>query len=86
MLILCAWMQKAGTAWYYSLTNDLLKAGGFHDANEIREKFELHSILKFNVCNIQQPTREKFGTYLPKMGYLESLRITRRDTKRRASP
>jgi hypothetical protein len=52
-------MQKAGTAWYYSLTNDLLKAGGFHDANEIREKFDLHSILKFNVCNVQQPTREK---------------------------
>jgi Sulfotransferase domain len=59
MLILSVGMPKSGSAWYYNLTNDLLVAGGCHDARMIRDRYNLHPILKYGTCNIQDPTDEK---------------------------
>lgn len=58
-MILSVGFPKSGSAWYYNLTNDLLVAGGGHDARMVRDRYELHSIMKFGTCNIQSPTQEK---------------------------
>jgi len=59
MIILSAGLPKSGSAWYFHMTNDMVRAAGFHDANEVKEQFNLHTILKFDTCNIQEPTPEK---------------------------
>ncbi len=46
MIVLSAGMERAGTRWYYNLTNDLLIAAGHQDAREVRERYGLHSILR----------------------------------------
>jgi len=61
MIILSASMPKSGSAWYFNLTNDLLIQAGFDDTRHIREKYSLHSILKYDECNIQKPTLEKLS-------------------------
>ena len=57
MIVLSAGMQKAGTGWYFNLTNDLLVAAGYQDVRDIRDKYDLHSILKYGNCNLEQLTR-----------------------------
>lgn len=59
MLILSVGLPKSGSAWYYNLTNDLIAAGGGHDARVVRQRYDLHPIMKFGTCNIQEPTEEK---------------------------
>jgi hypothetical protein len=59
MIVLSVGMPKAGTAWYFNLENDVLVAAGYQDARVIRKTYGLHSILKYNTCNIQEPTPEK---------------------------
>lgn len=59
MIILSAGLPKSGSAWYFRITNEAVQAAGFQDANEIKERFNLHNILKFGTCNIQEPTSEK---------------------------
>jgi len=56
MIVLSAGMEKSGTGWYFNLTNDFLVAAGFQDIRLIREKYHLHSILKYYNCNVRQPT------------------------------
>ena len=51
MIVISAGMQKAGTGWYFNMTNDLLVAAGHRDAREVRDQYNLHSILvKKNVA------------------------------------
>lgn len=45
MIVLSAGMQKAGTAWYFNLTNDLMVAAGHRDLRDVREEHKLHAIL-----------------------------------------
>ncbi len=52
MIVLSAGMQKAGTAWYWNMTNELMMAAGYPDAREIREKYRLHSLLTSKNCNV----------------------------------
>ena len=52
MIVLSAGMQKAGTGWYWNMTNELLMAAGYPDAREIREKYRLHSLLTTINCNV----------------------------------
>ena len=61
MLVLSVGMPKSGSAWYFNLTNDLLIASGFQDVRAVREEFQLHSILKYNTCNVQDLTQEKLA-------------------------
>lgn len=52
MIVLSAGMQKAGSGWYYNLTNDLLVTAGYQDARAIRQRFHLHAALKYHNCLI----------------------------------
>ena len=52
MIVISAGMQKAGTSWYFNMTNDLLVAAGHRDAREVREEYNLQSILVKNDVNI----------------------------------
>jgi hypothetical protein len=52
MIILSAGMPRAGSGWYYNLTNDLMLASGAQDARRIRERFHLHPVLTEVNCNI----------------------------------
>jgi len=64
MIVLSAGMQKSGTGWYFNLTNDFLVAAGFQDIRLIREKYRLHTILKYYNCNVRQPTLLKLACLL----------------------
>jgi len=59
MIVISAGMQKSGTAWYFSLTNDLLTAAGRQDVHSIRRRFRLESILRYETCQMGRPTPRK---------------------------
>ncbi len=52
MILLSAGMQKAGTGWYWNMTNELLMAAGHPDAREVRKKYQLQSVLTAANCNL----------------------------------
>jgi len=52
MIILSVGMPRAGSGWYYNLTNDLMLANGAQNARQIRERYHLQSILTEVNCNI----------------------------------
>jgi hypothetical protein len=45
-------MPRAGSGWYYNLTNDLMLAAGHQDARQIRQRYHLQGILTEVNCNI----------------------------------
>ena len=55
MIVLSAGMQKAGTGWYFNMTNDLVAACGGHDVRLVRSLFGLEDILKYHNCNLEKP-------------------------------
>lgn len=61
MIVLSAGMQKAGTAWYFNLTNDCLVAAGHQDVHTIRRKFHLNRYLLHYNNNIGAPTKFKLA-------------------------
>jgi hypothetical protein len=52
MIILSVGMPRAGSGWYYNLTNDMLLADGAQDARQIRRRFHLQRVLTEVNCNI----------------------------------
>ena len=52
MIILSVGMPRAGSGWFYNLTNDLAVASGFQDARAIRKDYHLEGILTEVNCNI----------------------------------
>ena len=62
MIILSAGMQKSGTGWYWNMTNELLMAAGHPDAREIREKYQLQSVLTKPNCNVPKLRDEAIMT------------------------
>lgn len=52
MIILSVGMPRAGSAWYYNLTNELALAAGYQDVHKIREQYHLQDILTEANCNI----------------------------------
>jgi hypothetical protein len=52
MIILSVGMPRAGSGWYYNLTNDLALASGHQDGRVIRKKYHLGGILTEVNCNI----------------------------------
>jgi len=52
MVILSIGMPRAGSGWYYNLTNALMMANGAQDTKEIRRRFHLQKILTEVNCNI----------------------------------
>ena len=55
MLVMSCSMTKAGSGWYHHLTNDLLVAAGHQDKIQIRERYDLHDILKYDNCHLGKP-------------------------------
>jgi hypothetical protein len=52
MIVLSVGMPRAGSGWHYNLIHDLMKTTGCDDAREIREQYNLQSILTEVNCNI----------------------------------
>jgi hypothetical protein len=52
MIIVSLGMPRAGSGWYYNLTNDLMLANGAQDAHQIRQRYHLENILTEVNCNI----------------------------------
>ena len=52
MIILSAGMPRAGSGWFYNLTNDLVIAAGNQDGHQIRKKYRLGRFLTEVNCNI----------------------------------
>ncbi|RME59924.1 hypothetical protein D6779_03200 [Candidatus Parcubacteria bacterium] len=61
MIIISAGMQKAGTGWYFNMINDILVAAGHQNVRQIRERYRLHSILKYQNCNMGRLLFPKFA-------------------------
>jgi hypothetical protein len=51
-LILSVGMPRAGSGWYYNLTQDLVVAAGGADAREIRSRYRLRRLLTEVNCNL----------------------------------
>jgi len=52
MIVLSVGMPRAGSGWYYNLTNDLMLANGAQDARRIRQRYHLQRLLTEVNCNI----------------------------------
>ncbi len=61
MIMVSAGMQKAGSGWYFNMTNDLLVTTGHQDARAVRDRYRLHSISKFRNCNVGKPLWPKLA-------------------------
>lgn len=59
MIILSAGMPRAGSGWFYNLTNDLVIAAGYQDGRVIRERYHLQRILTEVNCNIGALTAKR---------------------------
>lgn len=59
MIVVAAGMEKAGTGWYFNMTNDLLISAGHIDIRILREQYRLHSILRHYNCNVGKPRLTK---------------------------
>jgi hypothetical protein len=57
-------MPRAGSGWYYNLTNDLMLAGGAQDARLVRQRYHLHNILTEINCNIGALTPRRLTAVL----------------------
>ena len=68
MIILSIGMPRAGSGWYYNLTNDLMLAGGAQDPRQIRQRFHLQNVLTEVNCNIGALTpRRMLAVLLPSL-------------------
>lgn len=68
MIVLSVGMPRAGSGWYYNLTNDLMLANGAQDARQIRQRFHLTRILTEVNCNIGALTpRRILAVLLPSL-------------------
>ena len=61
MIFVSAGMQKAGSGWYFNLTNDLLVTAGHQDVRKVRDRYKLHTMLKYYNCNIGRPIWPKMA-------------------------
>lgn len=64
MIVLSVGMPRAGSGWYYNLTNDLVIATGHQDARQIRMRYHLEKILTEVNCNIGALTPRRLGAVL----------------------
>lgn len=59
MIILSAGMPRAGSGWYYNLTNDLIVTAGYQDGRQVRKRYHLERILTEVNCNIGALTAKR---------------------------
>lgn len=64
MIILSIGMPRAGSGWYYNLTNELMLATGHQDGRQIRKRYHLQRILTEVNCNIGALTPRRLSAVL----------------------
>jgi hypothetical protein len=64
LIILSVGMPRAGSGWYYNLTNDLIISAGFQDGRFIRQRYHLTKILTEVNCNIGALTPRRLAMVL----------------------
>jgi hypothetical protein len=52
VIVLSAGMQKAGSAWFFNMTNDLMQAAGHADIRRLRPRYLLSPIMTRANCNM----------------------------------
>lgn len=52
MIVLSAGMQKAGSAWFFNMTNDLMQAAGHQDIRRLSSRYLLSPIMTRVNCNM----------------------------------
>ncbi|NNF57307.1 MAG: hypothetical protein HKN04_03615 [Rhodothermaceae bacterium] len=52
MIVVSASMKKAGSGWYFNLTNDLLVRAGHANVRALRERYRLHRALRGGNCQV----------------------------------
>src|SRR5512139_3277100 len=68
MIILSIGMPRAGSGWYYNLTNDLMLSSGAQDPRQIRQRYHLQNVLTEVNCNIGALTpRRVLSVLLPSL-------------------
>jgi hypothetical protein len=68
MIILSIGMPRAGSGWYYNLTNDLMLSSGAQDPRLIRQRYHLQNVLTEVNCNIGALThRRLLAVLLPSL-------------------
>ena len=68
MIILSVGMPRAGSGWYYNLTNEMMLAAGHQDARQIRQRYHLQRILTEVNCNIGAlTTRRLLAVLIPSL-------------------
>ncbi len=64
MIVLSAGMPRAGSGWFYNLTNEMMLAAGCQDARRIRQRYHLQRILTEVNCNIGALTPRRLGAVM----------------------
>jgi hypothetical protein len=64
MIVLSIGMPRAGSGWFFNLTNDLMVAGGFQDARQVRSRYRLGKVLTEVNCNISAFTFPRLSAVL----------------------
>lgn len=64
MILVSIGMPRAGSGWYYNLTNDLMLAHGAQDARRIRRRYRLGKILTEVNCNIGALTPRRLAAVM----------------------
>ena len=68
MIILSIGMPRAGSGWYYNLTNDLMLSSRAQDPRLIRQRYHLQNVLTEVNCNIGALTpRRMLAVLLPSL-------------------
>jgi len=68
MIILSIGMPRAGSGWYFNLTNDLMLSSGAQDPRQVRQRYHLQNVLTEVNCNIGALTpRRVLAVLLPSL-------------------
>jgi len=65
MILVSAGMQKSGSGLFFNYTNDLLVLAGNKDVRELRNEYNLDTLIKHYNCNIGELTAEKIHQIIP---------------------
>lgn len=75
MIVICAGMPKAGSAWYYNLVDSLIRVTGARGAHEVRERYDAHALLKGRNCAVRNLNAESLDALLTLGAHGESFAV-----------
>lgn len=52
MFVISASAPRAGSSWYFNMTNDMLMAAGHQNIRQLYEKYQLGDLMNFPNCNV----------------------------------